>query len=141
MGTTSGSNTGELGLLRRIEELSEQNEYLKEKIDRIGTIYGGEFPAVELTEGETTEVASINVPPGTYLITGSSQINVSIGDVFVLNLNNSVRVRFNGANGGGASVSTILETAGKIFMNLYKPKGVTTPVTSYTTSLKAIRIK
>lgn len=121
-----------LALLQRIEESEEKL-----------TVYGGNFPGVNLVGGEYKEIAQIEVPPGTYLLIGSSQLNVSVDSTFVLSLDNSVAIRFSGLGGGGASASIVKKTdTNKIFcMSMYKPSNISTPVQNAGTYFQAIRIK
>ena len=82
------------------------------------------------------------MPPGTYLLIGASQLNVSIGGIFVLNLEN-VAIRFSGSGGGGACTSVVKSTdTTKIFrMRMYKPAGENTSVKTDGVNLWAIKIK
>ena len=124
-----------LAILQKIGEIEEN-------LKNIGTVYGGNFPGVELEVGKYTEIAKIEVPPGTYLLVGASQLNVSTDSIFVLNLDGSVAIRFSGAGGGGASASIVkATTTTKIFrMSMYKPN-ISTPVKNAGTLFQAIRIK
>lgn len=135
MNNLIGGGTASLALLQRIEESEE-------KLENIGTVYGGNFPGVDLVGGEYKEIAQIEVPPGTYLLIGSSQLNVSADSTFVLSLDNSVAIRFSGLGGGGASASIVKKTdTTKIFrMSMYKPN-ISTPVQNAGTYFQAIRIK
>lgn len=128
--------------LGEIQALKQENKELKERLDSIGTVYGGSFPGKILTAGEYVEVAQVEVPPGTYLLIGSSQINVSLNSLFVLTLDNEMSIRFNGSGGGGASASIIKKTdTSKIFrMKMYKPQ-IETTVKSSGVHFQAIKIK
>lgn len=121
-----------LALLQGIEESEEKL-----------TVYGGNFPGVNLVGGEYKEIAQIEVPPGTYLLIGSSQLNVSVDSTFVLSLDNSVAIRFSGLGGGGASASIVKKTdTNKIFrMSMYKSSNISTPVQNAGTYFQAIKIK
>lgn len=82
------------------------------------------------------------MPPGTYLLVGSAQINVSSDNIFALLLENNICVRFNGGGGGGASASIVKKTdTSKIFrMKMYKPQ-IETTVKSSGVYFQAIKIK
>ncbi len=98
---------------------------------------------MNLVGGEYKEIAQIEVPPGTYLLIGSSQLNVSVDSTFVLSLDNSVAIRFSGLGGGGASASIVKKTdTNKIFrMSMYKSSNISTPVQNAGTYFQAIKIK
>lgn len=128
--------------LGEIQALKQENRELKEQLDSIGTVYGGSFLGKILTAGEYVEVAQVEVPPGTYLLVGSAQINVSSDNIFALLLENNICVRFNGGGGGGASASIVKKTdTSKIFrMKMYKPQ-IETTVKSSGVYFQAIKIK
>lgn len=132
MNNLIGGGAAALALLQGIEESEEKL-----------TVYGGNFPGVNLVGGEYKEIAQIEVPPGTYLLIGSSQLNVSVDSTFVLSLDNSVAIRFSGLGGGGASASIVKKTdTNKIFrMSMYKSSNISTPVQNAGTYFQAIKIK
>lgn len=128
-----------LALLEEVNYLKQENKKLKEKLESIGTMYGGDFSAVLLEVGKDTDIAQVELHPGTYILIGGAQVNKSLNITFKLALLNSV-VRFSGGGGGGASVHTIVKPTTKSVykMSMYSGAEDVSAIGIY---LNAIKVK
>lgn len=130
----------------RIEELEAENNELKSQLAEIGVVYEGTGSTTQVPSKTATELKSLTLPKGVYVICSSCVFTTSFTETTLIeviggNVGFTPTARGTGLNGGGLSISFIYEVTEETTLKMTVWQGSSSEVSASHTQFRAVRIK